>query len=146
MTYSAELIDQNELFWAWLTSFPTLVAAAPGGIYGPPGLPDGWTPESGKTLMFLNGSFQGNPDTPVTPNMYRIHAYGYDGVQARSLFRVLYGLIHRASHQLVAITGGNGLIIYCKMLNGPNPQTDPNAGWEYDWGTFEVLMAENFIP
>lgn len=146
MTYGAELVDQHELLWKWLNTFPALVTAAPGGIYGPPGLPDGWTPDDGATLMFLGGDFQGDPDIPVTPNTYRIHAYGYDNVSARALYRVLYGSIHRARGQKIAITGGNGLVIYCKQLTGPNPQTNPTSGWIYDWGTWSIHMAENFVP
>lgn len=146
MTYSAQLVDQHELLWEWLNSFSTLTTAATGGIYGPPGLPDEWTPDSGPTIMFLDGSFRGDPDSPVTPNSYRIHAYAYDNVSARSLYRILYGLIHRAKGQVIPITGGNGIIIYCKMITGPNPQTDPTSGWIYDWGLFEIHMAENFVP
>lgn len=145
MTYSAELIDHNELVHTWLLSIPELVTAAPGGIYGPPGLPSEWTPDRGSSIMFLDGQFQGDVDTPIARTQYRFNVYGFDNIAARILFRKLYRNIHRARAVRVAITGGYGVIMYSEMVTGPNPQTDPSSGWMYDWATFQIQMAENLV-
>lgn len=143
-----DLIDQNELLYAYLTSFATLIAAAPGGIYGPPGLPDGWTPKSGRTLTFLNGDFSNNLNinAPETENIYRIHAYGFDNVDARTLYRTLYKTIHRKGKKKIAITGGNGLIIGCWQDDGPTPVTESASGWVYDYGIWRIKMMEGYVP
>jgi len=141
----AELVDQNELLHTYLKTLAPIVSATSGRIYGPPGLPDGWTPVVGKTLVFMNGEFTGDASVPKTENQYRFLCYGFDEVDARSLYRVLYGNLHRVHRKTVAITGGNGLLIYAKQNTGPYSATDPSSGWCWNWGMWEIHMAENFV-
>ena len=145
MKYQAQLVHQHEILWNLLNSIPAIVSAAPGGIYGPPGTPDDWTPENGRTLVFLGGSFTENSDMPTTQNQYRILCYGQDGIDAANLYRIVYANLHRRGSEVVPITGGNALFIYAKQTSGPNDNTDSSSGWNWCWGMWEIHLAENYI-
>lgn len=145
VTPIGDYIDVNLATKLLLDGQAAVVAAAPGGIFGPPGLPQGWTPSSGTTLVYTTDDSPSQWGTPTIAVRTMIRCYGLGPQACRAASSVVAATLHRASRQTFSYSGRTYLTMYVEKADGPTYTREPDTEWEFDLLIFNVGWVEHTL-
>jgi len=123
------MIDGARLVYEVLTSDSDLVAETGGSIYGPPGLPAGFTLK--KAVMFYGDGGDESTQLPVVEQTFTFHCYGETSAQARRVYSVLSDALWRKAGENVTVNSETWRLIFTWHGGGPYDLVEPELGWPY---------------
>lgn len=140
-----DYLDTNLGTKLLLDSISQIVAAAPGGIYGPPGLPQGWTPSSGATIVYTADDGRSDWGVPRIEARTTIRCYASGPQACRAVSAVVNAYLHRTSLTKFTFGGRVYAAQYAEKANGPIYIREPDTEWEYDLVTYNIGWIEHTL-
>lgn len=141
-------VDTMELLLSYLGAQSTLTTAVTTAtvnkgrpqIYGPPGVPDGWT--LSKAVVCLRQHGTASLDLPLGYQTFQIRCYAPKSWQASQLFTIVQGLLHRRDATFVPVQGGEALLQFGQLTSGPVDSVEPETNWPFVLGMFLLHLGE----
>lgn len=145
---SGQQVDSAMLFHALLSGsagITTLVTNTVGNdvivdIYGPPGIPAGWTIRN--AVEFAGDGGPGDINIPIGRESFAVNCYARSSPEARQVYMAVRAALHRKRHQRLVIDGQTYLFQYAQLMGGPADRVDPVDGWNFVYCSFMVHFGE----
>lgn len=145
---SGEIVDSAKLFYQLLAGNAGIASAVTNtvgndviiDIYGPPGIPAGWTIRPG--IMYFGNGGPGDTSVPIGRESFDVYCYGRSSPEAREIFGKVKSAIHRKKNTRITIDGEVYILGYSQLMAGPADRVDPVDGWDFVWCSFYVQFIE----
>lgn len=142
-------VDTAEAFYVLMSgasAFVSEVTDTDGTInlYGPPGLPQGFTLR--KALMYLRDGGPEDEYVPIEDHELSLYFYGREASEATAVYLAFRNFVRFKRHARLTVGGKTVIFQYAKRTAGPQDRTDPVEGWPFIYCSYILKFVELDVP
>jgi|GEM_PF-5515228 len=138
------MIDETAVLIAYLGSVSGVTTQVSTRLYGPPGLPSGYTGSTKVLVVFCDGS--GMPtDIPYQNLPFQVRCYGDTPNNAHDVYEAVHDALHDVHATKVTVGATQVVLAKALRVSGPVYLQELEVGWHFWLARYSVTMSDRVV-